>query len=224
MKRNIIAGLMVLAATVAMGAEFKLATIQEMAKYNATHVLEWDHEDLTGATTNATLVFTNTLTGPLSLKFEGYLLTEAFDTRIISNQTCRLAASVGQTGAATKWINALQVANDGTPTTWASFGTDYTATVVSTPTLTSTATLLSVTATNLVADETVFDASIVTNLTIATSGTVASTATFASPWVNAQTGNVSVVTTFAMTGGYITMDSLDRGRLLTFWRVLGPRY
>jgi hypothetical protein len=210
---------MVLAATVAMGAEFKLATIQEMAKYNATHVLEWDHEDLTGSTTNATLVFTNTLTGPLSLKFEGYLLTESFSTRAFTNKSCRLAASVGQTGATTKWINALQVAKDGTPTYWASYGTDYTATVVSTPTLTSTVTKQTVElkGTNITA-------TVVTNLTVATSGTVASTATFASPWVNAQTGNVSVITTFAMTGGYITMDSLDRGRLLTFWRALGPRY
>jgi len=119
--------------------------------------------------------------------------------------------SVGDTSSATKWISALEVAKDATPTTWASFGTDYTATIASTPTLQT------VTPTNLVAGEKVFSAILVTNFT------VASTATFTSPWVNAQTGTVSVVTTFAMTGPTITMGSIDRGRLRTFWRVLGPK-
>jgi hypothetical protein len=197
--KRLMTAVMVLAATWAAGADFKAATVQEMAKYCATHILEWSHGDLTGTSTNATLVFTNTLTGPLSMKFEGYLLDEEFDTKVYTNALVGLAVSVGDTSSATKWISALEVAKDATPTTWASFGTDYTATIQTT------------TATNLVADETVFSAVLATNLT------------FASPWVNAQTGTVSVVTTFAMTGPTITMGSLDRGRLRTFWRVLGPK-
>ncbi len=233
--KRLMTAVMVLAAACASGVDFKAATVQEMAKYGATHILEWSHGDLTGTSTNATLVFTNTLTGPLSMKFEGYLLDEEFDTKVYTNALVGLAVSVGDTSSATKWISALEVAKDATPTTWASFGTDYTATIVSTPSLTNTATITStptlktVTATNLVAGEAVFSAVLVTNLTIASTGTVAidgavaSTATFTSPWVNAQTGTVSVVTTFAMTGPTITMGSLDRGRLRTFWRVLGPK-
>jgi hypothetical protein len=197
--KRLMAAAMVLATACAGGASFEAATVQEMAKYGATHILEWSHGDLTGTSTNATLVFTNTLTGPLSMKFEGYLLDEEFDTKVYTNALVGLAVSVGDTSSATKWISALEVAKDATPTTWASFGTDYTATIQTT------------TATNLVADETVFSAVLATNLT------------FASPWVNAQTGTVSVVTTFAMTGPTITMGSLDRGRLRTFWRVLGPK-
>lgn len=197
--KRLMAAVMVLAAACASGVDFKAATVQEMAKYGATHILEWSHGDLTGTSTNATLVFTNTLTGPLSMKFEGYLLDEEFYTQAYTNALVGLAVSVGDTSSATKWISALEVAKDATPTTWASFGTDYTATIQTT------------TATNLVADETVFSAVLATNLT------------FASPWVNAQTGTVSVVTTFAMTGQTITMGSLDRGRLRTFWRVLGPK-
>ena len=216
--KRLMTAVMVLAAACASGVDFKAATVQEMAKYGATHILEWSHGDLTGTSTNATLVFTNTLTGPLSMKFEGYLLDEEFDTKVYTNALVGLAVSVGDTSSATKWISALEVAKDATPTTWASFGTDYTATIVSTPSLT-----------NLVAGEAVFSAVLVTNLTIASTGTVAidgavaSTATFTSPWVNAQTGTVSVVTTFAMTGPTITMGSLDQGRLRTFWRVLGPK-
>ena len=209
--KRLMTAVMVLAAACASGADFEAASVQEMAKYGATHILEWSHGDLTGTSTNATLVFTNTLTGPLSMKFEGYLLDEEFDTKAYTNALVGLAVSVGDTSSATKWISALEVAKDATPTTWASFGTDYTATIASTPTLQT------VTPTNLVAGGKVFSAILVTNFT------VASTATFASPWVNAQTGTVSVVTTFAMTGPTITMGSLDQGRLRTFWRVLGPK-
>lgn len=209
--KRLMTAALVLATACAYGASFKAATVQEMAKYGATHILEWSAADLTGTSTNATLTFTNTLTGPLSMKFEGYLLDEEFDTKVYTNALAGLAVSVGDTSSATKWISALEVAKDATPTTWASFGTDYTATIASTPTLQT------VTPTNLVAGEKVFSAILVTNFT------VASTATFTSPWVNAQTGTVSVVTTFAMTGPTITMGSLDQGRLRTFWRVLGPK-
>jgi hypothetical protein len=168
--KRLMTAVMVLAAACASAADFKAATVQEMAKYGATHILEWSHGDLTGTSTNATLVFTNTLTGPLSMKFEGYLLDEEFDTKVYTNALVGLAVSVGDTSSATKWISALEVAKDATPTTWASFGTNYTATIQTTT-----------------------------------------------------TGTVSVVTTFAMTGPTITMGSLDRGRLRTFWRVLGPK-
>lgn len=167
--KRLMAAALVLATASAYGASFKAATVQEMAKYGATHILEWIAADLTGTSTNATLVFTNTLTGPLSMKFEGYLLDEEFDTKVYTNALVGLAVSVGDTSSATNWISALEVAKDATPTTWASFGTEP------------------------------------------------------SPWINAQTGTVSVVTTFAMTGPTITMGSLDRGRLRTFWRVLWPK-
>jgi len=176
-----------LAWGMAQGASFKAATIQEMAKYGATHILEWSHADLTGTSTNATLTFTNTLTGPVSVKFEGYLLDQTFDTKLYTNAVGGLAVSVGDTSSATKWISALEVATDATPTYYASFGTDYTVTTIG-------------------------------------SATNAMVSTVTSPWVNAQTGNVSVVTTFAMTGETITMGSLDRGALRTFWRVLSPKY
>ena len=210
--KRLMAAALVLATACAGGASFKAATVQEMAKYGATHILEWSDADLTGTATNATLTFTNTLTGPLSMRFEGYLLDEEFDTKVYTNALVGLAVSVGDTSSATKWISALEVAKDATPTTWASFGTDYTATIASTPTLNKTASV-----TNLLAANAYLSAALVTNLT------VASTATFTSPWVNAQTGTVSVVTTFAMTGPTITMGSLDQGRLRTFWRVLGPK-
>ena len=191
----------------AQGASFKAATIQEMAKYGATHILEWSHEDLTGTSTNATLTFTNTLTGPVSVKFEGYLLDQTFDTKLYTNAVGGLAVSVGDTSSATKWISALEVATDATPTYYASFGTDYTVASTATPTIST----ISLMGTNVTA-------AVMTNLTIAV------TSTPTSPWVNAQTGNVSVVTTFAMTGETITMGSLDRGALRTFWRVLSPKY
>lgn len=126
--KRLMTAALVLATACAGGASFKAATVQEMAKYNATHILEWSDADLTGTATNATLVFTNTLTGPLSMRFEGYLLDEAFDTKIYTNALAGLAVSVGDTSSATNWISALEVAKDATPTTWASFGTDYTAT------------------------------------------------------------------------------------------------
>jgi hypothetical protein len=184
---------MILAVAVCHGAGAKAVTasVQEMARYGCTHVIEWSHDNLSGTTTNATLVFTNTFTAPVSVKFEGYILDAPFDAQTPTNALGGLAVSVGVTGTTTKWISALQVARDRTPTIYSSFGTDYTV------------------ATTTIGPNT---------------NALVSTSTVTSPRVNAQTANVSVVTTFAMTGTVQTMDALNSGRLRTFWRVLGPKY
>jgi len=184
---------MILAVAVCHGAGARAvtATVQEMARYGCTHVIEWSHDNLSGTTTNATLVFTNTFAGPVSLKFEGYILDAPFDSRTVTNVLGGLAVSVGNTTSATKWISALQVAKDQTPTIYSSFGTDYT---------------------------------VATTTTGPATNALVSTSVVTSPWVNAQTGTVSVVTTFAMTGTVLTMDALESGRLRTFWRVLGPKH
>ena len=116
-----LAGLWALGARA--GGSLVPATLQEMAKYNATHVLQWDAGDLTGTTTNATLAFTNTVTGPVALKFEGYLLDRGFDCTLVTNPVA-LTATVGNTSDTNLWINGLQIAQDQTPTTWASFGSE----------------------------------------------------------------------------------------------------
>jgi len=161
-----LAGLWALGARA--GGSLVPATLQEMAKYNATHVLQWEAEDLTGTTTNATLTFTNTVTGPVALKFEGYLLDKGFDCTLVTNPA-NITVTVGTTSDTDRWINGLQIATDQTPTTWASFGSEVT-----------------------------------------------------NSWVNAQTGNVSIVTTFASTGEVVKMNDIRRGGLRTFWRLLGP--
>lgn len=218
------------------GASALPATVQEAAKYGCTHVMDWGHGNLVGTSTNATIAFTNTFTGPVSVRFEGLILDTPFDSRSVTNPLVGLAVSVGTTSSTTKWLNGLEIAYDATPTTYSSFGTDYSVSIVSTPYLTNTAvitstpTLQTVTPTNLVAGEEVFSAILVTNLTVASEGTVSiagavsSVGTVTSPWVNAQTGNVSIVTTFAMTGPTMTHTALDAGRLRTFWKVLGPKY
>lgn len=159
-----LAGLWALGALA--GGSLVPATLQEMAKYNATHVLQWEADDLTGTTTNATLAFTNTVTGPVALKFEGYLLDRGFDCTLVTNPVA-LTVTVGTTSDTDRWINGLQIAQDQTPTNWVSFGSEATGT-------------------------------------------------------NAQTGSVSIVTSFAATGPVYKMNDIRRGSLRTFWRLLGP--
>jgi hypothetical protein len=213
MKRLItIAAIALLGLNALAASSIVPATIQEMAKYGATHVLEWDHEDLTSTSTNDTHTFTNTFTGPVSVKFEGYILDTPFDSSTVTNPTA-LTVSVGDTSSATKWISALQVAYDQTPTYYSSFGTDYSGTAAMTYTVATNAFITSI-----------VDATTNTEYAITEITGIGAAITITSPWINAQTGDVSVVTTIAMTGETVKMSDLNSGLIRLFFRALGPKY
>ena len=100
---------------------------QMATRYDATHMLEFTYNDLTQTATNTAMVFTNTIAAPASVKFQGMLLDVAFDSATTTN-AFSMTLSCGDGSSSTKWLNAKQVAADGTEvkTSW---GTDYTASV-----------------------------------------------------------------------------------------------
>ena len=180
-------------------------TWQEGGKYGATHALEFTAADLAGYTaTNTAIVFTNTVVAPYALEFRGYVLDLAFDSSTVTNPFS-MTVSCGDGNSATKWMNAVQVAYDATPTVKASLGTDYTAT--------SALTL----ATNVVA--TVGGTSTTYFVTGATAAV-----TVASPIVNNQTANGTVLLTLSEPGADRVPSTLDRGKGRIFFRLLGPSY
>lgn len=110
------------------GGKLKPCGVTEMARYGATHVLELNAEDmvLTNAD-NTAVIWTNTVTAPCSVKFAGYVLDKAFDSATTNPGPYGITFSLGTSTTSTKWLSAVQVANDSTPTVYGSWGTDYSA-------------------------------------------------------------------------------------------------
>jgi len=108
------------------GGKLKPCSAMEGARYGATHVLELNAEDmvLTNAD-NTAVIWTNTVVAPCSIKFGGYVLDQAFDSATTNPGAYGVTFSLGTSSASTKWLNAVQVASDATPTVYGSFGTDY---------------------------------------------------------------------------------------------------
>jgi hypothetical protein len=111
---------------VAGDGRLKACAMSESAKYGATHVLELNAEDmvLTNAD-NTAVIWTNTVVAPCSVKFCGYVLDQAFDSATTNPGPYGITFSLGTSSASTKWLNAVQVASDATPTVYGSWGTDY---------------------------------------------------------------------------------------------------
>lgn len=109
------------------GGKLKPCAVAEMARYGASHVMELNAEDmvLTNAD-NTAVIWTNTVTAPCSVKFCGYVLDKAFDSATTNPGPYGITFSLGTSTTSTKWINAVQVAADATPTVYGSWGTDYT--------------------------------------------------------------------------------------------------
>lgn len=206
----VILATVLLACATYAGGTIKPASLQEMARYGATHVLEYTHDDLTQTATNTATIVTNTVAAPFSLEFRGFILDTAFDSRVVTNAHS-MTVSFGPSTATTKWLNAIQIASDGTPTVKSTFGTDYTAA----PTLTSTPTIarMSVVGSN----ETY---SVVSNVTVATTGTVAMT----SPLLSAQTSDVKLLLTLSEPGADRSPADFDSGKFRIFLRILGPAW
>lgn len=108
------------------GGKLKPCAVTEMARYGASHVMELNAEDmvLTNAD-NTAVIWTNTVTAPCSVKFCGYVLDKAFDSATTNPGPYGITFSLGTSATSTKWINAVQVAADATPTVYGSWGTDY---------------------------------------------------------------------------------------------------
>jgi len=208
----VLAAVMLLACAAQAAPALRQLPWQMGVKYGATHVLEFTHEDLTTATTNTTMVFTNTVAAPASVQFAGMLLDKAFDSVTVTN-AFTMTVSCGPSDDTTKWLNAKEAAADGTEIR-TSFGTDYSATTA--------LTLTTVSLTNLLVGAAAADAS-VTNVTDAALVTGASgTVTVASPIVNEQTANVAIVTTFGTAGADRNHAEFESGRLRLFFRVWTP--
>ena len=172
---------------------------QMATRYDATHMLEFTYNDLTQTATNTAMVFTNTIAAPASVKFQGMLLDVAFDSATTTN-AFSMTLSCGAGSSSTKWLNAKQVAADGTEveTSW---GTDYTATVALT---------------------------LVTNLVVAGEGTsevyfvtgTTGTSALASPLLNEQSSDISIITTFGTAGDDRNHAELESGKVRLFFKVL----
>ncbi len=112
--------------TVKGGGKLKPCSVTEMARYGASHVMELNAEDMVRTNTdNTAVIWTNTVTAPCSIKFCGYVLDRAFDSATTNPGPYGLTFSLGTSASSTKWINAVQVAADATPTVYGSWGTDY---------------------------------------------------------------------------------------------------
>lgn len=215
MKRTNI-GMMVLTALVALAMTAQAApklrqlTWQEGGKYGATHALEFTAADLADYTaTNTAIAFTNTVVAPYALEFRGYVLDLAFDSSTVTNPFS-MTLSCGDTNSTTKWLSAVQVAYDATPTVKASFGTDYSGTA--SVTLTATTNLVVITGVG-------------TSSTYFVSGVSGSSAvTVASPYMNDQTANGALVLSVSAPGADRVPNTLDRGKARVFFRLLGPSY
>ena len=184
-------------------------------KYGATHMLEFTHDDLTQTATNTAMVFTNTVKAPASVTFAGMLLDTAFDSATTTN-AFTMSLSCGPGATTTKWLNAKEVAADGTEVR-TSFGADYSGTA--TVTLTATTNLVvSTVYTNGV------DAGYATTSTVhfvsGVSGT--STVTITGAPLNEQTNNVAIVTTFGTAGENRNHAELESGRVRLFFKVWTP--
>ena len=198
-----------MAGYLAAAPALRPADVKTMAKYGCTHVIEVTHDHLTTATTNTMQLFEFTVTAPYSLEFRGVQLNEAFDSRSDTN-AWDIEVSVGAGTTTNKWVDALQVAVDGPPTVYSTFGTDYA----------GTATVTLTTTTNLVV---IGDATSTVYFVTGVVGT--SAVTVSSPWLSSQTANGTIKILVDPTDNVSQkLVDLDRGRLLTFWRVLGPRY
>jgi hypothetical protein len=111
-------------------------TLEESARYGATHCITVNAADMVAVTaTNTAWTNTVAVTAPCSVKFVAYLLNQPFNdpqdvtTNYTKTTTNSIAVSCGDTNNTTRWISALQVAYDQTPTVTASYGTDYTVAV-----------------------------------------------------------------------------------------------
>lgn len=126
MKKFLVMGMVLMAAMAALAApELRRLPWQTAAQYGATHVIEVDYTDLTGYTaTNTTVIFTNVVNAPCAIEFRGMVLDKAFDSTSNTN-ALSMTMSAGIVGTLTKWINAKQVAYDGTEIRF-SLGGDYT--------------------------------------------------------------------------------------------------
>ncbi|MEI8345752.1 MAG: hypothetical protein WCG06_06745, partial [Candidatus Omnitrophota bacterium] len=179
--------------------------------WGATHVLELTAADLTLTNKdNTAMIFTNTVTAPFSMKFAGYVLDQAFDSSTTNPGAYGITFSLGPSTAATKWMSAVQIASDATPTIYGSFGTDYSVSAVG-----STAV---VTRCNIV-DTNGVTFNVVSNVTVASTVTPTTT----SPILNAQTGDVAILAPVTPTPTN-ALSSLYSGRIRCYFRIIGKNY
>jgi hypothetical protein len=183
---------------------------QVSVRSGATHALEFNYSDLTQTATNTAMVFTNTVTAPASVEFMGMVLDPAFDSATVTN-AFSMTLSCGVADSTTKWLNAKQVAADGTEVR-TSFGAEYTATVALTLTTNRVA---STTYTNGVAHG-------VATSTVSFVSGATGTSTLTSPLVQEQTANIAILTTFGTAGENRSHSQLESGKVRLFFRVWTP--
>ena len=209
-KRMMLVGVVAM-VLLAMGASaapvLRALPWQTAVRVGASHCLEFAYSDLTATATNTAVVFTNTVGAPASVQFMGMVLDKGFDSDSVTN-ALSMTMSCGVSGATTKWLNAKQVATDGTEIS-TSFGTEYTATTA----LTFTTNLVASTVYTNVAPAFGTATSTVYFVT-GGSGTV----TIASPLVQEQTSDIAIVTTFNTLGDY-SHSQLAKGKVRLFFRV-----
>lgn len=206
----IIAAAVFTAAAASAATRLTPTTIEEMARYGATHVITVTAADLVAQTNvSASIAFTNTVTQPCSIKFMGYVLdkqfqdAKAWDTNGVATTTNDLTLSCGDTNSTTRWINAVQAAYDSTPTITGSFGTDYT----------SVGSTAVVTKCDVIASNGV-------SFNLVSNVTVASTVTMSSPILNANTADAKLVVT-ATSGSTTQPSKLTRGQARFFFKIIG---
>jgi len=135
----IIAAAVLTAAVASAATRLMPTTIEEMARYGATHVITVTAADLAASTNVAGgIAFTNTVADPCSVKFMAYVLDKQFQdnktwtTNGVATTTNSITLFCGDGNSSNKWINAVQAAYDQTPTITGSFGTDYSVTCYAT--------------------------------------------------------------------------------------------
>ena len=114
------------------------ASVEAAANFGGNYVITVNGGDFT-ATTAGTNTFTNTFTAPVSVRFVGWKLVapfsdaKAYATNGSATTTNSVIMNLGDAGSATRWVSAVQVAYDSTPTVYGAFGTpDATVTITAT--------------------------------------------------------------------------------------------
>ena len=203
--------------------------------FGANYALTVEASDLASfSATNTAIVFTNAVKAPYSLEFRGWKLDVPFDSETVTN-AFSMTVSFGETNATTKWLSSVQVAYDATPTVKASFGTTYSGTA--SVTLTATTNLVATgfallssnivysgSDTNVLSTNSVVYGATTTTAYVVSAATGASTVTIATPLLADRTSNGALVTTLSEPGAERIPNTLTRGKMRIFLRIIGDSY
>ena len=171
-------------------------SVPEMAKYGATHFLEFTYKDFTVSNTNTTQAFTNSINAKTAVQFVGLVLDQAFDTGN-TNFTGSCALKIGDGSDDDLFLTSTELASDGTEV-YVKFGPPNSYTI------TPSFQVLALTGT-------------VQNVNVVTNGTATATAVELSRKLYTSAG--SIVSTFTPNGNEALADNTS-GKVRVLFKLI----